>query len=86
MPREDEPRFRTWADAVAEAFDPDDGDPPSGSAGASRCHAELGQYFGELADARRGQPGDDLISGLVTYDGPDGRMSPRRAMTNAACC
>ncbi len=43
-------------------------------AGAEAVHA-MGEYMADLAQARARKPGDDILSGLVTDDGPDGRMS-----------
>src|SRR4030081_553991 len=44
----------------------------------------MGRYLAELADAGRDHPGDDMLSGLVTDDGPEGRLSREELMTNAA--
>jgi cytochrome P450 len=76
VPREDESRFRAWADAVIEGFGPGAGDQAERERKRTSAMAALRQYLGGLAEARRAKPGDDMISGLVTYDGPDGRMSP----------
>lgn len=75
VPREDEPRFRTWADAVAEAVGPGEGDATEQRRRRSAAITALGEYLGELIDARRGKPGDDLLSGLVNHDGPGAGMS-----------
>jgi cytochrome P450 len=83
VPREDESRFRTWADAIAETFGPGQGDPAERQRTRGSAMAALGQYLGELAEARRGKPGDDLISGLVSSDGPDGPMSPGDVVSTA---
>jgi cytochrome P450 len=76
VPREDESRFRGWADAAAEGFGPGEGDQTERERKRAAAMASLKQYLGELAEARRAKPADDMISGLVTYDGPDGRLSP----------
>jgi cytochrome P450 len=83
VPREDESRFRTWADTVAEGFGPGAGDQTERERKRTSAMASLRQYLGGLAEARRANPGDDLISGLVTYDGPDGRMSTKDVETTA---
>ena len=83
VPREDEPRFRTWADAIAETFGPGQGDPAERQRTQASAMAGLGQYLGQLAQARRGKPGDDLLSGLVNYDGPDGPLSPEEVVATA---
>jgi cytochrome P450 len=84
VPREDEGRFRTWADAVAEAFGPgEEGDTAKRQQARDSALAALGQYLGGLAQARRGKPGDDLLTGLVNYDGPDGPLSPGEVASTA---
>jgi cytochrome P450 len=83
VPREDESRFRAWADTVAEGFGPGAGDQAERERKRAGAMASLRQYLGGLAEARRASPGDDLISGLVTYDGPDGRLSTGDVQTTA---
>jgi cytochrome P450 len=84
VPREDEPRFHVWADAIVAGIDPTTGDFATRRRRREQARAEMGRYLGELADARRDQPGDDMLSGLVTDDGPEGRLSRDELMTNAA--
>ncbi len=84
VPREDEPRFHVWADAMIETIDPTTGDFASRKRRRDKALAEMGRYLGELADADRGNPGGDMLSGLVTDDGPEGRLSRAELMTNAA--
>jgi cytochrome P450 len=84
VPREDEPRFSGWASAIIEAIDPTTGDSATRSRRREQAMAELGSYLGELADTRREHPGDDMLSGLVTDDGPEGKLSRDELMSNAA--
>ncbi|MCU1456996.1 MAG: cytochrome family protein [Actinomycetia bacterium] len=84
VPREDEPTLHVWADTIVEAIDPTTGDFATRKRRRDRARTELGRYLGELADARRDHPGDDMLSGLVTDDGPEGRLSREELMTNAA--
>jgi cytochrome P450 len=84
VPREDEPRFHVWAEAVTEAIDPTTGDFATRTRRRDQAFAELGRYLGELADARRAHPGEDMLSELVTDDGPEGRLSREELMINAA--
>jgi cytochrome P450 len=84
VPREDEPRFRVWADAFIGATDPTTGDFPARKRQRDKANAELGRYLGELADSDRGNPGGDMLSELVTDSGPEGRLSRDELMTNAA--
>ena len=84
VPREDQPRFRAWADAVISSIDPTTGDFPTRQRRRAAVNAELGAYFGELADADLDHPGRDMLSELVTEDGPEGRLSRDELMTNMA--
>src|SRR2546429_131417 len=77
VPPEDEPRFSVWAEKLVNSLD---ADPASGPSEAQRegneAAHELAGYMAGLIQARCRQPGDDILSGLATDDGPDGRMSP----------
>jgi cytochrome P450 len=84
VPREDEPRFQVWSNAVIEAVDPTTGDFATRRRRTEQARVEMGRYLAELADAGRDHPGDDMLSGLVTDDGPEGRLSREELMTNAA--
>jgi cytochrome P450 len=83
VPVEDQPRFRGWADAIIEAVDPTTGTFEERMRRRQRVMAELGQYLNGLADARAGQPGDDLISGLLTDTGGHGPMSREDLLATA---
>jgi cytochrome P450 len=84
VPPEDQPRFRTWADAIITAVDPTTGDFPARQRRREEVNAELGAYFGDLADADRDRHGRDMLSELVTEGGPEGRLSREELMTNMA--
>jgi len=75
VPREDQPRFRGWADALIENIDPTTGPFAERIRRSQKVHAEMAQYLTGLADAHARQPGDDLISGLLTDTGPHAPMS-----------
>ncbi|HKA11745.1 MAG TPA: cytochrome P450 [Candidatus Dormibacteraeota bacterium] len=75
VPRDDEPRFRRWVDAISEAIDPRRARDPEYIEKRELATADLGRYLAQLADAHRQEPGDDLLSGLVTDPGPEGPMS-----------
>jgi cytochrome P450 len=84
VPREDQPRFRAWADAIVTALDPTTGDFPTRQRRRDEVNAELGAYLGELADADRDRAGTDMLSELVAEDGPEGRLSREELLTNMA--
>jgi cytochrome P450 len=68
IPREDHERFKAWSNVVAENLGEGIGGTPVDPERAKRrerANEEMVAYFGELADARRAEPRDDLLSGLV---------------------
>ena len=84
VPSGDERRFQVWADAVVESVDPTTGDLAARRRRRDQAFAELSRYVGELADAERDDPGDDMLSHLVTDDGAEGRLSREELMINIA--
>jgi cytochrome P450 len=83
VPREDEPRFHTWAEEIAETLGPGEGDPAERARRRSAAVLSLETYLGELAQARRRNPGHDMLSGLVTPQGPDGSLSEVEVVSTA---
>ena len=84
VPREDEPRFHAWADAIVAGLDPDPAeDPAERQRVAQQARTELGLYLAELIEERRRAPGDDMLSALATDHGPDGQMTPMELITTA---
>jgi cytochrome P450 len=84
VPREDQPRFHHWAEAITEVADPTTGSFEQRMRRRARINADLGQYLNGLADAHARQPGDDLISGMLTDTGPHGPMSRGDLLATAA--
>ncbi|WP_413102057.1 cytochrome P450 [Streptomyces sp. Inha503] len=85
VPREDEPRFHAWADTLAASPDPG----PEADAAERRriirqARTELATYLSELIEERRRAPGDDMLSALVSGEGPEGRMSRVELLSTAA--
>ncbi|MGW3631503.1 cytochrome P450 [Streptomyces sp. NPDC005122] len=85
VPREDEPRFHTWADVLAASLDP----VPGADAGerakvSNNARTELGMYLAGLIEERRKKPGEDMLSQLATAHGPDGAMTTMEVMSTAA--
>jgi cytochrome P450 len=78
VPREDEPRFHAWSTDLIQAlgarFESDEEKRDAAFQKGAQALPALREYLGELAKDHAENPGDDLISGLVTEDGPDGRL------------
>jgi cytochrome P450 len=83
VPREDEPRFHRWADELITSIDPTTGTLEERRRKGDQVRAALAEYFAGLVDARTRQPGDDLLSGLLTDAGPHGPMSRADLLSTA---
>lgn len=71
IPLEDEPQFARASAVLAQALDPFatiTGVPPEVSEQRMRAGGWLREYFHNLIDKRRSQPGDDLLSGLIAVE------------------
>ncbi|MFD3561750.1 cytochrome P450 [Streptomyces sp. NPDC058686] len=62
VPREDEPLFHSWADALASSVDPGSGD---SAEKAQRARQELGAYLADLIETKRRHPGPGILSALA---------------------
>jgi cytochrome P450 len=82
VPPQDEPKFHDWSSQLIEAlgarFAP--GDHTEVFQSALQANNELLEYLRELAETHRKDPGDNIISGLVTDSGPDGRMDEQQLL------
>ncbi|MFE9451560.1 cytochrome P450 [Streptomyces sp. NPDC006739] len=76
VPREDEPLFRAWSDALVTAADvrPGDDSTETDKAG-EQARMEMGGYLVNLAEQRRGNPGDDMLSAFVNEPDPALRLT-----------
>jgi cytochrome P450 len=83
VPRDDEPRFQALSDAVIKAAEPATGGLAERRRRARKVIAEFNQYFAELLDARHGQLGDDLLSGLISGGGGEAPMPREEVLSNA---
>ena len=83
VPREDEPRFQVWAQALVDALDPGTGDPAERERKRAAATTEMGLYLAGLVDAHRRSPGPDLLSALATDDGPEGRLTDIELLASA---
>ncbi|HEX6239132.1 MAG TPA: cytochrome P450 [Acidimicrobiales bacterium] len=66
IPDEAGPRFREWTAAVARSLDLVISD--EDYAACMVLLAEMEEYLSEVADSKRGHPGDDVLSGLLAAD------------------
>ncbi|WP_410670432.1 cytochrome P450 [Amycolatopsis sp. cmx-4-68] len=65
VPLDDRERFAAWSHAMARALDPPFLQHPETVEPAVRARQSFVGYFRELAERRRREPGDDLLSALV---------------------
>jgi cytochrome P450 len=71
VPTEDQAKFSAWVDPIVNALARPT---PEQLHDRSTAMQQLAAYLLELAERRRAEPGDDMISGFVSDDGPDGRL------------
>ncbi|WP_329124138.1 cytochrome P450 [Streptomyces sp. NBC_01353] len=84
VPREDEPRFRSWVDPIVAALDPDaGGDTAERRRAAQEARVQLGMYLAELVEQRGKEPREDMLSELVTSRGGDGSMTTMEVLSTA---
>ncbi|MFI2763553.1 cytochrome P450 [Streptomyces echinatus] len=63
VPREDEPNFHGWADALASSLDPQVGE--EGKEKGQRARQDLGAYLSDLIETKRRHPGPGILSALA---------------------
>ncbi|MFD5572900.1 cytochrome P450 [Streptomyces cadmiisoli] len=84
VPREDEPRFHLWVNAVIESIDYNPKtDPKEKLENGRQATNELRAYLRGLVEERHSRPTDDLLSRLANDDGPDGRMTDEEIVATA---
>ncbi len=74
VPKEDQPRFKQWANDYAR-FLGTLGDNPDLREAANRAVIELSDYIREVAAQRRVEPRDDLITALVQAEDEGERLT-----------
>ncbi|GGV09612.1 putative cytochrome P450 [Streptomyces filipinensis] len=76
VPHEDEPLFRAWSDAIVASADvrPDQDTTDTDKAG-DQARIEMGGYLVNLAEQRRGKPGDDMLSAFANELDPALRLT-----------
>ena len=84
VPREDEPRFHVWVNAIIESIDYNPKtDPQEKLDNGVQATKDLRQYLGGLLEQRHGRSGDDLLTRLANDDGPEGRMTDAEIVSTA---
>jgi cytochrome P450 len=71
VPREDQPQFHVWADALVESVG---AHTPEARSRRQQASKALADYMTRLVEQRRRQPGEDLLSRMATDEGAGGRM------------
>ncbi|MFF9768361.1 cytochrome P450 [Streptomyces sp. NPDC014636] len=84
VPREDEPLFRAWSDALVTAADVrTDADTTETDKAGDRARVEMGGYLVGLAEQRRGKPSGDMLSAFVNEPDPELRLTPEELAETA---
>ncbi|WP_333775830.1 cytochrome P450 [Streptomyces sp. IBSBF 3136] len=85
VPREDEPRFRSWVDPLVATLDPDtrQSADPEFVKTAQEARMQLGMYLAGLVEQRTKEPQDDVLSDLAGSRGPDGAMTMMEVLSTA---
>lgn len=81
VPREDESRFHAWMTALARSLEPAQVMSETEAQQAAQAGREMAVYMNGLVAARRAQPGDDLLSGLMAGSDSDGRMNEQELLS-----
>jgi cytochrome P450 len=82
LPEPDWPRLTTLTSAAIAPDDPEFRGPHGADATLAAAHRELFAYFQDIVADRRGHPGDDLISLLLTMELDGARLAPGEIVSN----
>jgi cytochrome P450 len=80
VPREDEPQFHEWSKASVEGIGEGS---EEGRQRRAWALSQLQEYLAELVKRHRKQPGDDMLSRMVTEDDPEVRLDDANILTTA---
>lgn len=83
VPREDLERFRSWSKDLGRGLDPDFLLTPDEINIRNQARSDFDAYFSDLAERRRAEPVDDLVSALVAVEEQGDRLT--RTELVAAC-
>ncbi len=79
VPHEDKPRIHEWSLELSGPSDLEEIKKTS-----AHAFEQIDQYMTQLIEKRRQAPGDDMLSGYLTDDGLDGRMSTEDLVATAS--
>jgi len=84
VPPEDEVRFHVWADKIASSLDPQpqEGEEDQGLT-TQQAVSEIGHYMKDLIVLHKQQPGEDMLSRLISDTSPDGQLSIMELISTA---
>ena len=82
IPRQDQDQFHDWSNALARSLDLTDD--PAVYDEASKAAAVFTEYLAHLADKRRRQPQDDLLSALVAVEEEGERLTANELYATAS--
>jgi cytochrome P450 len=80
IPRADRAQCRAWTDRIGRVIDPIV--TPDLRAAMNQATSEFSEYLAEQVRARRANPGQDLLSSLVTMDDSGGRLTDDEVIAN----
>lgn len=82
FPAEDYPKLKTWSDdfAAALTINPT----PAQSAASNQSREELREYFDDVVERLKRQPGDNLISTLIASGVENGQLTRQEFFANCA--
>jgi cytochrome P450 len=84
VPRQDESLFHAWADALVGSLNAAGSeDREAAWQKGLEAHKELGRYMAQLIETHRMHPGNDMLSGMITDDGPEGQLSRGELISTA---
>jgi cytochrome P450 len=76
VPPADWPRFRAWSAALVASLDPLSARDPHAAEAVLVAREALGRYLSEIVALRRIEPGEDLITGLLSLDESGEGLTP----------
>ncbi|BCL83270.1 cytochrome P450 [Ktedonobacteria bacterium brp13] len=84
VPSEDEVRFHAWANKIASSLDPQPQDSEENQElTTQQAVSEIGHYMKDLIVLHKQQPGEDMLSRLISDTSPDGQLSIMELISTA---